>query len=251
LLDLAEERRAWALVVDLPGAESVAFAAGLQPRAVAVFQFHNWPHPRGVVPAHLTLAAAAYYRHRFQLTSGPEQRAACYVLDRDRLAPYRNEANRFDNRYVVNLPTAASLQQRGIRRVLYVVPDGQPAEALDDLAERFAEYTAAGITVRMLGLGDLTLAATPTANNVSGSSRSRYYWHGSPSHHYWFWNHHDWPSRPAPLPPTRPPTTSFGAGWSAARPRQRQDLSRLGRSTETVPTTSGGSWGRSSGGFGG
>ncbi|MBL8753453.1 MAG: hypothetical protein JNK15_09145 [Planctomycetes bacterium] len=258
LLELAEERRAWALVVDLPGPDSVAFAAGLQPRAVAVFQFHNWPHPRGVVPAHLTLAAAAYYRHRFGLAPDAEQRAVCYVLDRDRLAPYANQPDRFDNRYVVRLPTAASLQNRGIRRVLYVVPEGQPADALDDVAERLAEYAAAGIGVRMLGLGDLTLAPADKVPGTASSSYtgSRYYWHGGPGHHYWFWHHHDWPSRQAPVTPTRPPTSSFGADWSPTRARPRQDLAQVGRTAEPRTTSSGssssgGSWGRSSGGFGG
>src|SRR5262249_6560457 len=48
-----------ALVIDLEGPSSVAFAAAASRRFDPVFLFDNWPHPRGVVAAHLTLAAAA------------------------------------------------------------------------------------------------------------------------------------------------------------------------------------------------
>ncbi len=253
LLDLAEERRRWALVVDLPGPDSIAFAAGLQPSAVAVFTFDNWPHPRGIVPSHLTLAAAVYYRERFLLPADNVERAVAFVLDRDRLANYTNQPTQFDNRYLARLPVAASLGQRGITQMLYVVPDGVPAEALADLVDRLAEYRKEGITVRMLGLGDLTLAPAPatSGNQPRGSNSGRYFWHGSPGYHYWFWNHYGWASRPGPVPPARPPTSSFGANWSPAAGGTARSLTGIGRTTETRTSTSGGSWGRSSGGFGG
>ena len=48
-----------AVIVDLPGPDSVAFAAGAASLFTPIFAIDNWPHPRGVVPAHLTLAAVA------------------------------------------------------------------------------------------------------------------------------------------------------------------------------------------------
>lgn len=257
LLDVAEARQEWALVVDLPGPESIAFVAALQPRAVAVFTFDNWPHPRGVVPAHLTLSAAAYYRERFVGSTSDEPRAVAYVLDRKRLLPYQNEPDRFDNRYAVRLPTAPSLRERGITRLLYVVPDGAPEAELDDLAARFLDYENGGITVRMLGLADVTLA--PAAADQPGTKQAanqRYYWHGTPAHHFWFWNHYGWASRPSAVTPQRPPASSFGTNWSP-RPRSSPlaGLDRVGRtqtrSSGGSSSRSGGSWGRSSGGFGG
>jgi hypothetical protein len=54
-----------AIIVDLSGPIAVAFAAGAASVLEPIFTFDNWPHPRGVVPAHLTLAAAAYYQPLF------------------------------------------------------------------------------------------------------------------------------------------------------------------------------------------
>jgi hypothetical protein len=262
LFAVAERRQQWAVIVDLPGPESVAFAAALAPLARPVFTFDNWPHPRGVVPAHLTLAAAVWYRERFTAPPTSEPRALVYVLDRNRLAPYANEPNRFDNRYVAKLPPAASLVARDVQRVLYVVPEGVPVDELEDLSARFVEYENAGLGVRMLGLQDLTLAdasaakSPGTAANTATGSSPRYYWHGTPGYHWWFWNHYGWASRPAGVAAERPPVASFGSNWSPARRTPSvANLSRFGRTSqprsEPNRSTSGGSWPRSSGGFGG
>lgn len=258
LLEHAEQAERWLLVVDLPGPESVAFAAALRPAVNVVFAFDNWPHPRGVVPAHLTLGAAVHYRARLLATDaagaamGPLPTAL--VLDRDRLDDYRNEPDRFDNRYRAKTPPAAELRKLGVDRVLYVVPERAAPQELDDLNARFVEYREANIDVRLLGLVDLQSAAPP---NTPGTRPAPYYWHGSPGTHWWFWNHYGWPSRPAPVTPERPPTNAFGSDY---RPQVRQvGISRFGRTFETRPgsssssgsSSSGGSWGRSSGGYGG
>ncbi|HEU4533758.1 MAG TPA: hypothetical protein VFS00_06555, partial [Polyangiaceae bacterium] len=90
-----------ALFVDLPGPEAVAFAAGAADHFDPVFAFDNWPHPRGVVPAHLTLAALLYYHPllsaRAASRSGWNEPPA-FVLDRNRLRDYTDEAAQFDNR---------------------------------------------------------------------------------------------------------------------------------------------------------
>ncbi len=248
LLEHAERANAWALIVDLPGPESVAFAAGLRPLASTVFTFDNWPHPRGVVPAHLTLAAAVYHRPAFQkprtLPPGP----VVFVLDCQRLAPYQDDPKVFDNRYVVKLPTAEQLQARNVQRVLYVIPDGAPAEELADLNERFVAYRRIGIDVRLLSLTDITLGEQPTTPTGAASQpRPHYYWHGNPAMHWFFWNHYGWPSRSSGITPQAPTRSSFGSTWS---PKQRltpfnAGTSRLGQTRDSSPSSGGSSSGRS------
>ena len=101
-----------ALIVDLPGPEAVAFAAGAASVFDPVFLFDNWPHPRGVVRAQETLSAAAYYQPLFaearRKASAAEVRPAMFVLDRRRLTAYTDDATQFDNRYVAKLPLSAA-----------------------------------------------------------------------------------------------------------------------------------------------
>lgn len=258
LLEHAESPQALAMVVDLPGPEAVAFAAGLQPAGAAVFTFDNWPHPRGVVAAHLTLAAAVFYRPRFAASAtnqAAERRPTVFVLDRNRLANYVDDAGRFDNRYPAKLPEPGALKDFGVQRILYVVPKGGPAQEQDDLNERFVRYRGLGIEVRLLSLGDVTPgepAATTTQAVAGTTTTPRYYWHGSPGTHWWFWNHYAWPSRPSGITPQQPPRSSFGATWS---PQQRPTnfgagLARFGQTRDPNASSSSGrsgSSGRSSG----
>lgn len=258
LLEHAETPQALAMVVDLPGPEAVAFAAGLQPAGAAVFTFDNWPHPRGVVAAHLTLAAAVYYRTRFTAPSAagaPTRRPTVFVLDRNRLADYVDDAGRFDNRYPAKLPEPNELKAFGVQRILYVVPASAKAQELDDLNAKFVAYRGVGIEVRMLSVGDFARgeAAATAPQAVAGTTTTpRYYWHGSPGTHWWFWNHYAWPSRPSGITPQQPPLSSFGATWS---PQQRPTsfgagVARLGQTRDQNASTSSGrsgSSGRSSG----
>ncbi len=271
LVQLAEQPQKWAIVVDLPGPDSVAFASGLQPAVDTVFTFDNWPHPRGVVPSHLTLGAVMFHHARFLMARVPTRLTPLFVLDRNRLATYRDHPQQFDNRYRAKLPTAAAMRELGIERVLYVVPEGAPADELDDLNDRFVEYRDAGIEVRLLGVGDFQPASAPAAqaaqattspSTSTGSSGhgggTRYYWGGGSGYHYWFWNHYGWASRPGPVQAERPPTSAFGSNYRpTVRSAARQSLAQLGRTTTSERSgssgrSSGGSWGRSSGGsFGG
>jgi hypothetical protein len=182
------------------------------------------------------------------------------VLDRDRLAPYHDEPERFDNRYVVTLPSADALRSRGVQRVLYVVPAGSEPREIDDLNARFVEYRQAGIEVRMLGLGDLTLGE-PLSDPQRPNARTepRYYWHGTPATHWWFWNHYGWRSSASGIEPQQPTRESFGGTWSPTRRPTMVDggLARIGHArferTDPDPARpgSGGSYGRSSGWYGG
>jgi hypothetical protein len=263
VIAFAESPSSWLVVVDLPGPLSVAFAAGLAKQATPVCMFGNWPHPRGVVPAHMTLAALLF--HRPQLAASPRegQLAAAFVLDRDRLHPYGNDPDRFDNRYVVQLPSATALQ--GIERVLYVVPGGGQASAeqeLDDLNETFVAWRSAGITVRVVGAADFQPGNEPAskgdaapAQPLAGSSQTpRHYWGGSPSTHWWWVNSHG--GRPPVGAPMQAPTQRMiGDGYEPRRrPLGTSGLAGVGRvprpADRSSPrsSTSGGSWGRSSSG---
>ena len=130
-----------AVVLDLAGPEAVAVASALAHCFDPVFVFDNWPHPRGVVPAHQALAAAAYYQPLFarhasnDAGSRPKTTAHAappmIVLDRHRLDPYTDDSSQFDNRHVARVPGGPALKALGIAHVLYVSPTGADHE-LDD-----------------------------------------------------------------------------------------------------------------------
>ena len=94
------------LIVDLPGPEAVAFAAALADVADPVIDFDNWPHPLGVVPSQATLGALLYYADEVakKADKRPNPAPAVLILDSNRLTPYTDEDNQFDNRYLAKLP---------------------------------------------------------------------------------------------------------------------------------------------------
>lgn len=143
-----------ALVVDLAGPESIAVAAGAASVFEPVLAIANWPHPRGVVRSQNTLATALQchrYFHDARLTRRSNA-PPCFVLERGRLVGAVT-GEQFDNRFLAQLPSAATLRAGGIERVLYVVPFGSDLPELDDLNEDFVAWAAAGIDVRVVGAG--------------------------------------------------------------------------------------------------
>lgn len=221
LLDDDPRARDVTVVVDLPGPEAVAFAAGASSVLDPVFLFDNWPHPRGVVPAHLTLAAAAYYQPLFAnaKTTRPRGARPMFVLDRKRLASYTDDASQFDNRHTARLPSATNLVARGTKTVLYVSPNAIDRYELDDLVDDFLAYQPANISLKVLPV---------TAFQSGGVANSTYYYGGTENTHALFWSH--WSAPPSRLSvnevgaytPT-PRTTPFssGAPASTAAPRPR------------------------------
>lgn len=219
-----------ALIVDLPGPEAVAFAAGATPAFDPVFLFDNWPHPRGVVRAHETLSAAAYYQPLFEAARDNKRgtkRAPLFVLDRRRLNAYADDATQFDNRYVAKLPSPASaLSALGVSHVLYVVPTrADAARETDDLNDDFVLYNSAGIDVKALSLDLFSVDATapavadagraPTGGGAAGAAAETdglvaesggVYYGGSRSSHHSFFLDYPWakPARPATLRPSNP-----------------------------------------------
>ena len=267
-----------ALVLDVPGPEAVALAAALAPCFDPVFAFDNWPHPRGVVPSHVTLGAALYYLPLFERERSrrPSDAAPMFVLDRQRLAPYSDDSGWFDNRYLAGLPPREALEAAGIRHVLYVVPDGQIDAGADDVNDDLVGLDRAGIDVRLLALSDFsemplpgwpedsatpadpttpvdpTLLPPPQVNPPQFSLR--FFFGGSPRSHACFWDWYGWRGRPTPaatgsappIPPALQPRTQF-------HPTPRPTFTSGSSGWHGAPAGRSGSLGRAFGGghFGG
>ena len=255
-----------ALIVDLWGPESVAFAAGAASVLDPVFLFDNWPHPRGVVRAQETLSAAAYYQPLFadaKRRRGQVVRPPMFVLDRRRLTAYTDDATQFDNRYVAKLPlNAAEMRALGADHVLYVMPPrlGTAVE-LDDLNDELVVYAAGGVDVKALQLdmfaADPAAAADggaqppgPGGKPVTSPNESDQlladsgfvYYGGSRGSHHAFFVDYPWakPARPATARPASNPgksftptsrTTSYSSGTASPSPRTKP----LPTSFGTVP----------------
>ncbi len=268
-----------AVVVDLPGPIAVAFAAGLAERLDVVFGFDGWPHPQGVVPAHQTLGAAAYYQPLFARLKKERKADAppAFVLDRGRLLPYSDDSERFDNRYLAKVPDTTQLAALGIKQLFYVSDD--PTKEADDLNEDMVAWAGAGVELRAIDptdfSPDLAEGSTPAnerdggapkgASSSYGYDRPVYYYGGSSSSHWYFWSYHGWGSPTRTYRPFNSSTlrgryypvvrtTSYrgsGTGMSKSRPSGFGTIgivsSGSGSSRRTVGTTRSGSWGRSSG----
>lgn len=240
-----------ALVFDLEGTESVAAAAGAADLYDPVFLFDNWPHPRGVVPAHRTLSAAVYYQPRLVQASGARSPGAppAFVLDRNRLSPYSDDTMQFDNRWLAKLPSAQDLKGLEIKRVLYVVPTQASPIDLRDVGQIFHDWSAAGIEVRALSME--ALEADVTTKKVSFGK--------TPEAHAGFFGHYPW-KQPAPAA-VSVLLNDFASSWRPKPPAPDPADKTLGTILVAVDKQTAqvvgpqllrsGSWNRSSGGWGG
>ena len=182
-----------AIIVDLPGRDSVAFGAGLADVAQLIITFDNFPHPLGVAPSHETLAAMLYYAGEIEAKqmAATASAAPVFLLDSNRLEAYKDADTQFDNRYLAKLPSAQKLQEMNVKSVIYVMPDRTRTEELDDLNEDFVEYKNKNLSVALLPMSDFV----PVDENVErewsdGSTRTEqerhYYYGGSPAFHPFF-----------------------------------------------------------------
>ena len=190
------DRKGTALILDMPGPLSVAAAAGVANVFAPVFLFDNWPHPLGVVPSHQTLAAAIYHRPDFVAANAHRVASAppAFVLDNQRLSPYRDESDRFDNRYLARLPGTDRMEGLGIKRVLYVTASPESHE-LDDLNDDFVALKKKDIDVKMIALSDFAPAPAELlqANHIAPTDRT-YYYGGHPHGSLFFWSSYHWDS---------------------------------------------------------
>jgi hypothetical protein len=211
LARLAGQRQGLAALVDLPGPEAVAFAAGAAQVFEPVLLLDNWPHPHGVVPSHLTLAALAYYQPRFASQGERLASPPLFVLDRSRLAAYSEESDRFDNRYYARMPTLSALAKDGVRALFYVV--ASPA-GLPEPADLSAVLGAAGtpVAVRALALSDFE-------TDSAGRHPARVDYGGSARLDAAFWDEYAFDSTAAPVAGSVSSATKdhrFVAGATAA-----------------------------------
>ena len=206
-----------AVIVDLPGPEAVAFAAGAAGTLDPVFLFDNWPHPRGVVKAHMTLAATVYYQPLFARKQAPSGAMPMFVLDHGRLAPYSDDATQFDNRHIARVPTAAQLRSLGVTRVLYVTTTRSVTRELDDLNDEMVLYAKAGLDVKMMGADafapDPTEAQPPRDEDPDASPPPHYYGGRSASHAY-FWVDYPWSHRRPSSSSVAPPFSRPGKDYA-------------------------------------
>ena len=150
---LARAPRRAAVIVDLVGMDSVALAAGLAETHAPVWKLEHWPHPSGVVAAHLTLASAAFFQLRFH--EAIARRAAdappVVLLDRHRLRSYRDDSNLFDNRYIATLPSIATLEEAArVQDVIYIAPGEDVMIEAPDTIAALVSYRTRGLRVRAL-----------------------------------------------------------------------------------------------------
>lgn len=157
------------IITDIPGPESVAFAAALADLAEPVVSFDNFPHPLGVVPSHETLAALIYYAKEVseKAAKRPQKPASVIVLDANHLAKYVDADSQFDNRYIAKVPTADNLSTLGIKAIVYGMPNESQRTELDDLNDDFVAYQEKNISVEML---PLTRFQPESANANYGST---------------------------------------------------------------------------------
>jgi len=147
-----------------------------------------------VVPSQQTLAASIYHRPDF--VAGRAHRSAptppAFVLDNQRLSPYRDESDRFDNRYLARLPGTDSMERLGIKRVLYVTASPESHE-LDDLNDDFVAFKRKDIDVKMIALSDFAPAPMELlqANHIPPTDRT-YYYGGHPHGGVFFWSSYHW-----------------------------------------------------------
>ena len=175
-------RQHLAVLADLPGPEAVAFAAGACGVFEPVLLFDNWPHPHGVVPSHLTLAALAYYQPRFSEQANARVYAEpIFVLDRSRLSSYSEQSDRFDNRYYARMPKLEALARAEIKGLFYVAPSVADLPEPDDLNGVLATGTTPPeVDVRALALTDF-------GNEADSSSSASLYYGGSEETDGSFW----------------------------------------------------------------
>jgi hypothetical protein len=232
------------IISELPGAQSIALGASMADTARLIPVFDNWPHPLGVVRAHETLGAMAYYAGEIdeKRSKVPENAAELLLLDSTRLTAYTDQDTQFDNRYLAKLPPIDQIKQRGIQQVIYLVKDQNQTQELDDINDDLVEWQKQGVNVRMLRLSDFkpysdpsqsTLAQSTLAGTTATSSTTtvhpHYYYGGSPWASWWFYNHYGYgyprevivyrDGRYAPIPrPSTGPTFDPPPYRPASRP---------------------------------
>ena len=143
-----EARRSLLMISDIDGVESVALGSTLAEEADLVVQMENIAHRCESVPLRSTLGALSHFAPSVLSAQSREGRgtglAAAFILDRRRMDAPGGGSRRFNNRHWAFLPTIRALEERGVKTILYIHPEGSEAES-DDLNEDFIQYSLAGV----------------------------------------------------------------------------------------------------------
>jgi hypothetical protein len=122
-------------------------------------------------------------------------RPVVFALEGDRLTPYANQQDVFDNRSTARLPSIEALTRLAVKKVLYVRPEAGKTTEQDDLVDLFVGLEKAGIDVRHLGFTTIgspppesyiaaeTAASQPTSRRATTST----YRSGFP--HWWLYRY--------------------------------------------------------------
>lgn len=252
-----------AVILDLPGPQSVAAAAGLADFAPVVMTMDNIPHLRGVVSSHETLGALLYWRPRLMKRPAEPDRPVVFVLEGARLAPYANQQDVFDNRSTARLPSVEAFAKLGVKKVLYVRPEAGKTVEQDDLVDLFVGLEKAGVDVRHLGFTTIgspppesyvaaeAVASQPASQPSSRRSTSTYR-SGLP--YWWLYRYgwfggarSGWTDPDASYRATQRGTTIGGRTFDGGASQRTSVMSGLGPRSAT---STGGTWGRGGSGVG-
>lgn len=241
---LARAPRRVAIIADIVGPDAVALAAGLAEAFAPVWKFDHWPHPRGVVPAHMTLAAAAFFQPRFadaasrRLADAPP----VYLMDRNRLRPYADSSSYFDNRYVPSLSSVSQLENDArVRDVLYIAPTDAALFDADDLNTALVSYRTRGFSVRTL-TGQAFFSSSYEAPAPSTDAidqllqQAKIYYGGDLAHEEHFVQHY-FGDQDVTSPPMDLPDSRAWAWQINARPTFQSALGSAGIPVAAVGTT--------------
>lgn len=142
------------LLLDLPGATSVAVAAALAPAGVRpVVVVFQWPEPGALVPSRALTAALLAHAPTMPRRTAPAQYAFVLARERARAATPAELATRFDNRYelgAVDLPSPERLRAGEVAGVVACRLDDCPPAP--DLTDYLAQLERATMPVRRLVL---------------------------------------------------------------------------------------------------
>lgn len=154
IIQKTKEPEKMCIICDIKGPEAIAYAAAMADIANPIITFDNWPHPLAVVPSHLTLGAMLFYAKEIEEKSKLRKADATpvFILDANRLNPYTDADNQFDNRYIAKLPPSDKLKGLNISNIIYAVPNENKQTESDDLNDDFATYKENGLNVAMLPL---------------------------------------------------------------------------------------------------
>lgn len=178
--------RELAIVLDLPGPQSVAAAAGMVANFDPVFAIDNLACSKSVVPAEQTLAAAVYWAATFKARASLRKpdAPAVFILEGKRLNVYDNQPDLYDNRSLAHLPDARGFQKLGVARILYVRENSATIAETEDLNELFCTLPNSGVEVRHLALSKIPTPPTQlvvdnTSPTVGYRSSYAYTWFSS------------------------------------------------------------------------